>query len=319
MKFRHSFLSGFIFSAIIGSSSGFCQQPALLLDFADQLYASANYQESITEYQRFTFFHPDHPLAFYAFYQSGMAYKNQADWQGAIAMLKRSLNLKPAQKLSPLIRYQLAFCYLANGDYDLGQLELFKLLKSPDSSRTIKPAAAILYGMTLVRKQDWGNSRTVFQQLSKDLAADSSGHHFFNDIDQTFEQLIQMRRKSPSTARWLSTFLPGAGQIYAGKYGNGLNALLLNAATSYFVFSAAQKGEVRDVALILTSIWLRYYIGNRMHAEEMAIRSNQEKQRKILVKFYGLVSELSAKLPQQNLIISKAQLEHQEKVNYCNF
>ena len=88
-------------------------------------------------------------------------------------------------------------------------------------------------------------------------------------------------RRSPSTARWLSTFLPGAGQIYAGRYGNGAISALLNGAFFYFLGKAVSDERWVDAAFIYF-LGARFYWGGRQNAARFASEYNERETERFI-------------------------------------
>ena len=84
-----------------------------------------------------------------------------------------------------------------------------------------------------------------------------------------------LRYKSPKAAKWLSTFLPGFGQIYCGEWRDGINALAINSLTSYLLIDALLEQRFQDLIISHLTLFDRYYRGNRQNAEKAAILRNE--------------------------------------------
>lgn len=104
------------------------------------------------------------------------------------------------------------------------------------------------------------------------------------EFERLMRQAERAARKSPKTARWLSTFLPGAGQFYAGDIKNGLNSLLLNAALGYWFVATATSFTVVDAAASISPWLFRYYGGGIKRAGDIVQKKKEEKLRKIFGK-----------------------------------
>ncbi len=100
-------------------------------------------------------------------------------------------------------------------------------------------------------------------------------------FDQLIAQAERASRKSPKTARILSTILPGAGQFYAGDYKNGINSLLLNALLLYWFVDTGLSFTFVDAAFAVTPWLFRYYGGGVRKAGEMVEKKKEERLRKI--------------------------------------
>jgi len=97
--------------------------------------------------------------------------------------------------------------------------------------------------------------------------------------------------KSRRLARWLSTLVPGSGQIYAGNFGDGLNALCVN-----LLFGLPLSGSLRDSRYFEVTAelpqFLRYYEGNRDNAGKQVDRYNDRLNRRYAEKVIELLKTM---------------------------
>lgn len=107
------------------------------------------------------------------------------------------------------------------------------------------------------------------------------------DFERLMRQAERVSRKSPKTARILSTILPGAGQFYAGDIKNGINSLLLNALLGYWFVATGVSFTFVDAAATVTPWLFRYYGGGIRRAGEILEKKKEEKLRKIFRKALG--------------------------------
>jgi TM2 domain-containing membrane protein YozV len=82
------------------------------------------------------------------------------------------------------------------------------------------------------------------------------------------------------TARILSTIVPGAGQLYAGKPGAAATSLVVNGLLGYYVVRTAQTDSWGELTLFALPTFWRYYRGGAAAAGRLASvrddRSNLE-------------------------------------------
>jgi hypothetical protein len=207
------------------------------------------------------------------------------------------------------VRYQLALLWIANGDFDLAQLELFKVSQT-DSNRALREAAALAHGLLLSYRQNWPESAAIFAQAREQARLHLPRADTLQNVVAGLQQLAQKpQRKSPHTAKWLSTFLPGSGQVYAGHWLKGINALGLNAMTSYALWQNIERRHFRDAVLVFSFLWMRYYLGNRAHAEEAAILANQSYQEKIMRQVYRSLEQNVRLMPAERLTLDWEDLQ----------
>jgi len=73
--------------------------------------------------------------------------------------------------------------------------------------------------------------------------------------------------KRPETAKWMSAFLPGAGQLYAKNYKGAAGAVGMAVFWGgWFAYDLLQK-DYYSAALVLFWPWQRYHRGNIQNAE----------------------------------------------------
>lgn len=310
MKYTHRFLSGLIFSAaiLLPSALRSADDPLPLLRIADRYFERQNYPASITEYWRFIYFSDAHPYLFYAYYKAGVAEARQNHQREAGSLLRRALQLAPGADFRLRIRYQLILTLLSQQAYDMAKIELFKMANNQESP-FFRRAARLYMGSLYLSEGSFEKARREFKQLKENEITDPEFQKRVDEIDRLLTQLsATSHQKSPRLAKWLSTFVPGAGQLYAGQLLNGLDALALNMATSYFLYRTVERKNYRDAALVFSFLWWRYYNGNRLRAEEAAIRSNRIKREKISAQIYQLLEELSSRLPEEKVVIEWSDL-----------
>jgi TM2 domain-containing membrane protein YozV len=92
---------------------------------------------------------------------------------------------------------------------------------------------------------------------------------------------IRLPRKSPALARWMSTFLPGSGQIYASKITNGLISTAFNAAFIYLLADSIRDKRYVDTVGIYM-IGARFYWGNIYNAAQSALEYNRRLEDRLL-------------------------------------
>ena len=95
--------------------------------------------------------------------------------------------------------------------------------------------------------------------------------------------------KNENTARWLSIFLPGSGQLYAGSAGEGLTSFLLHAAGLGLAGWAAFSGYYVSAWLGAALVVQRVYTGGRERAVELVQKRNRLKKEAYLQPIYDLL------------------------------
>jgi len=96
-----------------------------------------------------------------------------------------------------------------------------------------------------------------------------------NLIHEYIEERSNKYNKSAEASKLLSTILPGLGQIYAGEIGAGINAFLLNTSLGYICFHSLKNSNYFDSIFYFTTLFWRYYSGNRNRAYTIVINKHK--------------------------------------------
>jgi hypothetical protein len=120
--------------------------------------------------------------------------------------------------------------------------------------------------------------RCISVAESGHLASDGAGE--LRDVLTTRHVLPS---KSATKARLLSTFVPGLGQIYAGKLWNGAVSLALNGTLMYIAARAVSDGRWVDAGFLYV-IGGRFYAGGKQNAARFAHESNDAAMERFVQK-----------------------------------
>ena len=246
---------------------------------AESLYAAGYYQAAITEYKRFLFLHPEAPTAGAAYHRIGLALRSTGRWTESIAAIKRSIGSAESEEQKRRRQMDLLATMIAAGRYAGAEYEIARQAASlpeggTDTARraSLDTYAAILYTLT----HRWEEAEAAFARMATaECAATRKGSGEWSDLLDLVEEARLARRKSPTVARWLSAFLPGAGQVYAGDLRSGLGALAVNSVSvTLLVATLVQKRYLESALLFLYAVG-RFYGGNLYNAEVLAREWNR--------------------------------------------
>lgn len=252
-----------------------------VLALADWLLEQKSYHEAITEYKRFIFFNPEGESAAYAFYRMGLAYRSDHKWKEAVDALRASILATEDPKIADERRIILATTLIASGNYSLARLELLKVSEAP-----LRPKSLYFYGIACLYMSDWDEAREAFGEFYSRYA-DGPATDRTEEIERVLAS-VESSYRSPGLARFLSAIIPGLGQVYAGDWRDGLNALVLNGLAIGFIANAIHRRDYRDAAII-SSISIRYYTGNIYNAQVDVRKYNKSLDRESAMKILQLV------------------------------
>ncbi len=251
-----------------------------VLDLGDYLFSLQSYDEAITEYKRFLFFHPDDLQVSNVLHKIGMAYRSEGRWTETIEAMEAAIQQTADAELKSERSIDLAVTMIACGDYNLALLELLKVSTQRLPNR-LRQRALYLQGVTHLYTFNWEHAHQAFKAY---FAANPESQSKGETINALFEEAIHRPQKSIVAARVLSTILPGAGQTYVGDWKNGLNALVLNGLLGSISVNAAIDQRYQDAVFSGFFLLLRYYLGNRYRAGEAAKQFNDRSNRRHAAK-----------------------------------
>lgn len=256
------------------------------LTLADSLFRQKDYFQAVTEYKRFLFFHSGKKdsLSIQAWFQMGLCYRNSRDWESAYSTFDTVMALSDSGPLRERAHFQSALVQLSQGSKGEAEFEFAGLAKfSPDS--LTRSQAFFFQGICQIQRHGWEEARKSFQKYVR-----LSGSRIPPGMDSLLESGSRQKWRSPVTARWLSTALPGLGQAYTGYFLEGAFALTLNASLGWLVVYLVMQGQIVEGALAVF-VLQRFYFGNREKAGQLASRFNEETSRSLADK---VMKELDA-------------------------
>ena len=308
-----------IFSTNINTSSGLPPENHSLLSvdspasdsqllYADALFDESDYDAAILEFKRYIFYNPQIDLLDYALYRIGQSYYYSHSPIDAQKNFDRLLKDYPQSPFRLHARLMLGKTFMDNEDFAKARNE-FRIItesSSPplsprirgDEMGGISAQAQYLQAWSYLSERDWYSAiaefRKVgqFQPFTKFTLERSEGFEGRPDsplsikaesLADTALAGIRLPRKSPTLARWMSTFLPGSGQIYVGKITNGLISTAFNAAFIYLLVDSIRDKRYVDTVGIY-AIGARFYWGNIYNATQSALEYNRRLEDRLLEK-----------------------------------
>lgn len=202
----------------------FSNSPAATLK-ADSLFYAGKFFQAAIEYE-YLIFSNNEPRSVQLYrYQKALCYKQTGNFQKAVNELKIIYFSDKTDTLYAKVAYQHALCLYLINDY---QNALWKIddyaFVTPDSAKLthFMPLKALIYN----ELHEWDKARTELLHFSSYL--NEAGQQLFvSEINALYNKRNIPKIKKIKTAEHLSRFIPGAGQAYAGKPGEGaLNFLI---------------------------------------------------------------------------------------------
>ena len=243
------------------------------LRYAEHLFNREYYQSSTLEYRRFLFYHPDTNLTDFARYRIAQGYYYQRDTEKAQQLFRAFTQNYPDSPLYLHAQLMLGKSYFDTEDYSTARIIFFQVIHANKDKR---PAAHAQYlrSWCYIHERNWLKGIATFRDVRR-FQPDTSLSLLSTQLADHTLAKIPLPFKSPKRAQWLSTLLPGSGQIYAGELRSGLISTVTNAAFFYLLADAIRDERYVD-AVGISLVGFRFYWGNRSDAKQLAIEHNRK-------------------------------------------
>ena len=240
--------------------------------YAEQLFESGDYQAARLAYKRLLFYRPDTEFRDIADYRIAQSYYYQNEVSRAEALFGKFSAVHPNSPLRFRSQLMLGQLHFDAGAYSLARSRLFELLHA-NTAPEVVAVAHYLRGWCYIRTTDWNKAISELRQV------DTSQINTFHEkkahkLADTLLEKTPLPFKSPQVAGWLSTVVPGSGQLYVGKIKEGVLAAALNGTFIYLAVDAIQDRRYIDCAGISLVGW-QFYWGNRTRAQQLAAEYNK--------------------------------------------
>ena len=240
--------------------------------YAEHLFDRRAYRAAILEYKRLLYYHPDTAKADLARYRIGLGYYRQGNRKLARQQFEEVTQNFPNSPFYLKAQLMLGRTYFDAKNYSTARSTFFSIANTDGGGETASQAR-YLRGWCYIHEQAWFKAiaefRTVQQLQPNTLLSQASTQL----ADMTYAN-TPLPFKSPRLAQWMSTFLPGAGQIYAGKLESGLISAAINATVFYLLADSIREERYVD-AVGICLVGSRFYWNNRVNARKWTIEHNR--------------------------------------------
>ena len=264
--------------------------------YAEQLFDARTYNPSILEYKRFLFYQPHTDMADFARYRIAQAHYYQGNREYSRQLFEELMETYPESPLYHNAQLMLGKTHLDDGEYATARSVFFLILQAKGDVR-LQVQAQYLRGWCYVHDRNWFKAITEFRNIHQLRAENSDTGTLDARLEQSAAKLADttltntpLPLKSPRLAQFMSTVVPGSGQIYAGKTRNGLISLGINAAFFYLLGDSVVDKRYVDAAGIFL-VGSRFYWGNRQNAKKWAMEHNQNLEMDLIEQLKSIERE----------------------------
>ncbi len=297
MKWTSAFFSICIFLCATFSSKGnvFAQDAALLK--GDSLFALGNYFEAAIAYERAYFFSRSQQQKTVANLRKASALKQMGEHDRVVTDLQRSLPYAGDEALRKEILYEMAFSAYLSGSYPLSHSIISQLEFHYPQGVNIE-SFPLLKSLVLVKMENWEAVMDYSDNFFNGIEEDSRKTQMLQDLLFLLEEGNRPQPLNPSRARMWSTFIPGAGQWYAGSPGkgalNGFSQLVSLGGAALLAYNQLYISSV----IVGLGLFQSFYFGGIRQAGELAEQNSADQMTSYQDRLSAILIEIHK--PDQN-------------------
>lgn len=240
-------------------------QDIKLLTEADSLFSVQRYFEASVAYERILFSGSNINDRYYAINRKTQCLKQQRLFDQAVNFLKPYLT----ETLPDSARYQLfteqIVCDYLAGNYE-NAVSAVEQINIEFSSRKPDAKLLLIEILSLNKLQRWNRAAEVYAAF------------FSEGKPATYENpyVHLPRLKSVNKAQWLSTFIPGAGQLYAGKPLEAFVSIIIQGAGLYYGITSFLDHYYLSAWLAGAGLFGSFHMGGVRRSEVLVNQYNQK-------------------------------------------
>lgn len=279
---KHSCFSVIIFS-ILAAVTVRAQTVEQTFQFANRLYADADYKECVKYYERVLFFGED-KFNTDCYERIGNCYSVLHNPEEANEYYQLTYFSTENDSIKNEMLFNRSFNFLQEKKFKLALQELMSL--SGHQSNGLTRKKNLYFAIAYFGDGNYTLSENYFIQLISQTDSVS-----LQKLHYLFLKNEKLNRRNPKTARILSMIIPGAGQFYAGDVKNGLNSLLLTGGFALLFVNTAFTYSYVDALTAAGPWYYRYYYGGFRRAETITINRVELKRAKLFTQIMNSVQQ----------------------------
>ncbi|MFH1283516.1 MAG: hypothetical protein ABII27_07615 [bacterium] len=247
---------------LVISTSLYAKESEATLAFADYLYKKSEFSRAVTEYYRVIYSYPFINKGGLVSLKLAMAYASMKEFGKAEGILNEILEGSLLASVKYATYIALAKCYYHEKRYSLAIEEASNAFnEGADGSLAVSAKSLITWSY-------------LSQNCWLDAAQFQEEHGATEVMVQNIREGSMLPKKSPRIAGWLSFLLPGAGQVYAGRWGDGIVSFLINAAFGFAIYDSF-RNDNKAAGWVFSVFELGWYSGNIYTGIGSAHRTNK--------------------------------------------
>jgi TM2 domain-containing membrane protein YozV len=243
---------------------------------ADSLYREGRYFEASIAWERVLFGNNDPRQQMAAILGKTQCLKQQGLYDPAVSFLEAWQAARFPDSDLVKIQYQLILCTYLGAHFE-NVLSLVDRWPYEHAGRSPDPLLVILKILSLNELQRWKEAGDSYHALiaGEFCRPQLPGSGYREPPPDLYAELPHL--KSVSKAVALATFIPGAGQFYAGKPGEAIFSILVQAAGIYFAVISFEQHYYVSAWLVGAALFGAFHMGGVRRSEVLVQRYNRKK------------------------------------------
>jgi tetratricopeptide (TPR) repeat protein len=250
-------------------------------EFAEYLFRDGEYLRAASEYERYMSLSDSGGARDSLLLRIGQCYRLAGQPSAAIRYLERVGAIESDSVALSEARFRIAHCRYLMGQYDQSLAYIASYRSTLDGS--VRGRMEMLEGADLLFLRRWRDAagRLCVQPGGKDDGRDQN----WRDACALVREAETLPHRSPVLAAIMSTVVPGAGKVYAGRARDGAYALLTIGLTAWQAYDGFHKDGVRSTkGWIYGTLCAGFHLGN-IYGSTIAVRAfNERAEGRLLTK-----------------------------------
>jgi tetratricopeptide (TPR) repeat protein len=284
MKKRLFILGSMLLLFIPGDAQVDYFSPQYIYEFAENLYKEKDYLRAANEYQRYLFLMEGSIDQAPILFKIGKCYNLSNQQEKAISYFKRIIEENPQSNYREEAYYQIAYAYFKMGQYKQS-INYINENKNYLQSEKFNRKLTNLLGINYLYLKEWERAYNLFSSNLTDKK--DTSHSLRRELKQIAAQGMQLPYKSMVLAATISSLIPGAGKIYAGRFYDGLFSLIIIGLTTWQAYEGFSK-ERPVKGWVYGTLGTLFYLGN-IYGSAVAVKIYNEKIEKDLLNKVNLL------------------------------
>jgi TM2 domain-containing membrane protein YozV len=294
MKWIKKYCLTCIFLFAIFLTDGFPRER--IFRISDSLYSAGQYRDARIELEKIFFFSDNPQVQTQALIRKAACFKAERNFQEASETLNRIFPAHQPDSLLLEIKYEKALAYYLNDQPGQATAELIALRNLPGNNEQTA-RMTFLAALSYAGLHNWKESKTAaFRFIALTVSEPHKQERIRSQIDSLFIPKNLPVIRSPQKAKNLSSFIPGGGQFYAGKIGEGLFSLGLHAALAWFGISQFLDQFYITGYTAGFGMLQRLYTGNLQRVQDLVIKENKKEDEQFLEAYIAVLTSTTEPL-----------------------